>query len=64
MHCDNCAGDLPRAYASALMYDQSVVLCSGRCAAQLLQVWAPTKRVVPWRQCLVALAAMAFAMWR
>ena len=62
MHCDNCAGDLPRAYASALMYDQSVVLCSGRCTAQLLRVWAPSRREWPVLQLIAGLALVTMAL--
>lgn len=64
MHCDNCASDLPRAYIAALVYDQAVALCSSRCLAQLLEVWAPTRHALPWRQCVAALALLAFALWR
>jgi len=59
MHCDNCAGNLPTAYVSGIVYNESVILCSGRCVAELLRVWAPSRRVWPWRQALMCLAVLA-----
>lgn len=60
-HCDNCAGDLPAAYIEAHIMQEHVFCCSGRCVAQLLTVWAPARRLWPWREG-VALVSMALMM--
>ena len=58
MHCDNCAGDLPAASIDAIVHGTPVALCSGRCIAQLLTVWAPTRPVFPWQQALACLVVL------
>lgn len=63
-HCDCCASDLPAAYCEALVYDQSVRCCSGRCLARLIEVWKPTRRkaerwpgpLAVWVACVTMLA--------
>ncbi len=64
-HCDACAEDLPRAYVSALLYDQSVVVCSGRCLAALQRVWTPTRREhVGWRVIGAVAMILMYTLWR
>ena len=61
-HCDNCASDLPRDYTSAIIYGIPVLLCSGRCAAQLLRVWAPSRRAWPVVEIIASVALVAMAL--
>ena len=56
-YCDNCCADLPGAYYSDLIEGELLQLCSGRCVAELRRVWAPARRVWPWRHGLRAVTA-------
>lgn len=63
LHCDNCAESLEkRAYVEAVVHDMHVICCSGRCVADLLRVWAPSKRTLPWQQTLALIGMVCWAI--
>ena len=64
-HCAHCAGDIDRrSHIEAVIYGESVACCSGRCLAQLIQVWAPRKRHYPALVPLLVVLLMAgLALW-
>ena len=63
-HCDNCAGPIPVAYVAAIIHNESIVCCSGRCLATLYRVWAPSKRTYPIVTLLLCLCCMVLSGWR
>ena len=62
-HCDCCADDLPRAYIEGSAWGVAVAVCSGRCMARLMAVWAPSKRRFPVAQLVAALGFLVLLGW-
>lgn len=63
--CANCAERIAGYYApyiEAVVHGEDVVVCSSRCLATLQHVWAPTQRVLPWREAGVCVALFALAL--
>lgn len=63
-YCDNCAGDLPPAYCEGIVRGTPVAVCSGRCLARLMEVWAPARKRYPIVPVLVGLLFLALVGWR